>query len=88
MEHYRLLFLFCVVIIFSYGFVAGSRKYRIPSIILLIAMGMGFHEILPSIGWDITMSEDSLRGFGTMGLILIVLEGCFELRFKKKQYLY
>ena len=86
MDHYGLILLFCLIVILSYVFIGISKKYRIPSVILLVFTGVLLKKVLPAAGWDPVISSTYLNNFGTIGLILIVLEGCFELRLEGESF--
>jgi len=75
----------CGLIILSYVFNLISNKTRIPSVLLLIGTGIGLKYAFGyfEINWDIPMSFLSI--LGTIGLILIVLEGTFDLHLEKKK---
>ena len=75
----------CVLLLIAYLFDLSSARTRIPSVILLILLGWlarqaaGMFEVtLP----DLTVL---LPVFGTVGLILIVLEGSLELELNRSK---
>ncbi|HCS21773.1 MAG TPA: sodium:proton exchanger [Bacteroidetes bacterium] len=75
----------CTLIILSYVFNLVSKVTKIPAVLLLIGTGMLLKYGLQyaGVGWDIPMSF--LQILGTVGLILIVLEGTFDLHLEKKK---
>ncbi len=80
-----IIIIICVLLLLAYLFDLTSSKTRIPTVILLLALGYivrlgaGLFEVqIP----DLTML---LQLFGTIGLILIVLEGGLELEFNKSK---
>lgn len=75
----------CTLIILSYVFNLVSKITKIPAVLLLIGTGMMLKYGLEygGVDWDIPMSF--LQILGTVGLILIVLEGTFDLHLEKKK---
>lgn len=77
----------CILLLLAYGFDITSSKTKIPSVILLLLLGwlmkaaVGYFEIrLPNL-------NPILPVFGTLGLILIVLEGSLELEINRHKFL-
>jgi Kef-type K+ transport system membrane component KefB len=60
-----------------------AKKTKIPSVILLFATGLGLQFLLKSFGIESLNVRNVLPVIGTVGLVLIVLEGALELRFEK-----
>ncbi|OFX77798.1 MAG: hypothetical protein A2X12_12130 [Bacteroidetes bacterium GWE2_29_8] len=76
----------CSLLLLGYLFDLTSAKTKIPSVILLLLLGwtvrqsvMFFHIQLPDF-------SDILPLLGTLGLILIVLEGSLELKVSKSKF--
>lgn len=76
-----------IIILFSHSFEFFSKKYGIPSVILLIGLGM-------AIAWAFTEFMNIEVGdsiipvlniLGIVGLILIVLEAALDLKLKKEK---
>ena len=81
-----ILFVFPLLIIFSYLFDAFSRKTKFPSVILLMFTGIIVRIIISANGYDeIGFLDNLIPVLGTIGLILIVLEGALELEIKKEK---
>jgi len=81
-----ILFVFPLLIIFSYLFDAFSRKTKFPSVILLMFTGIIVRIIFSANGYDeIGFLDNLIPVLGTIGLILIVLEGALELEIKKEK---
>ncbi len=77
----------CVLLLISYFFDITSKITKIPSVILLLAIGWLLNQIIGLSGFAIPDLNVILPILGTVGLILIVLEGSLELelnRSKKK----
>ena len=81
----QILIIIPVLIIFSYLFDAFSRKTKFPSVLLLIGTGMVSRAIADWYGFaGLEMLTALIAVLGTIGLILIVLEGALELQIKKE----
>ena len=86
MNTLMILFVFPLLIIFSYLFDAFSRKTKFPSVILLMLTGIIIRIIISANGYDeIGFLDNLIPVLGTIGLILIVLEGALELEIKKEK---
>lgn len=68
------------LVIFSYIFDLFARKSKIPSILLLLASGVGLQYAAKYFGFSTHVLQQVLPLMGTVGLILIVLEGSLELK--------
>lgn len=73
------------LVIFSYIFDLFARKSKIPSILLLLLTGVGLQFAASYFGFSTTSLERILPLLGTVGLILIVLEGSLELKLNKEK---
>jgi hypothetical protein len=78
-----ILIILSSLVVFSYLFDLVARQFKIPSVILLLLSGIGLRYLsdlleLPSINFG-----PILPLVGTIGLILIVLEGALELKLEK-----
>ncbi len=81
-----LLFVLPLLVIFSYLFDSIARKTKFPSVILLMLTGIAFRLGAHTYGFeDFTFIDDLIPVLGTIGLILIVLEGALELEISKKK---
>ena len=76
---YYILIALCVVIIFSYIFELSAKYTKIPGVILLIFTGMLIHSLTDNFNIKIPDLSVLLPIMGTIGLILIVLEGSLDL---------
>ena len=78
-----ILFVLPLLIVFSYLFDAFARKTKFPSVILLMGTGIALRAITKSLGYsEFDFLENLIPVLGTIGLILIVLEGALELDLK------
>ncbi|HRI24299.1 MAG TPA: cation:proton antiporter [Ferruginibacter sp.] len=76
---------FCVLLLIAYVFDLTSSKTRIPSVILLLLLGWIVRQLSETIGIHIPDLSALLPVFGTIGLILIVLEGSLELELNRSK---
>ena len=56
-----------------------GRRYRLPGVVLLIATGIALRLVLAPLGIDLPWLKPAVKVLGTLGLILIVLEGALDL---------
>lgn len=75
----------CLLLLFAYLFDLSSSKTKIPSIILLLLLGWGVKQITLFFNIYIPNLTSVLPILGTIGLILIVLEGSLELELNKSK---
>lgn len=74
------------VIIISYFFNLISNKTKIPSVLLLIGLGILIQELLKSAAIDLQINiMEALELLGIVGLIMIVLEAALDLKLKKEK---
>lgn len=79
MRHTYLIILLCLAVLLSYVFDLFRRRYRVSSVILLLASGVVLRQSADCTGFQIPYEKRSLSVPGTVGLILIVLAGALEL---------
>ena len=86
MNPYALMIGGSMVVIVSYFFNHVSRKFKVPSVILLILMGFIIAQVLNAMSG--TFSQDSMESalpiLGSVGLIMIVLEAALDLKIEQK----
>jgi len=81
-----ILILLPLLIIFSYLFDLIAKKTKFPSVILLMITGIIARTIANKYGFDNTVLLNSLIPvLGTIGLILIVMEGALELDIRREK---
>src|SRR5210317_2050220 len=81
-----ILFVLPLLIIFSYLFDAFARKTKFPSVILLMATGIIVRFLISFSVYDnFEFLDNLIPVLGTIGLILIVLEGALELEISKEK---
>src|SRR5690554_987625 len=76
---------FCVLIIIAYIFDLTTSKTKIPSVILLLISGWGLQQFTDIFNINVPNLSGLLPILGTIGLIVIVLEGSLELEFNKSK---
>ena len=80
MSTLTILFVLPLLIIFSYLFDAFAKKTKFPSVILLMATGIIIRILVSFTDYEnFSFLENLIPVLGTLGLILIVLEGAIEL---------
>jgi len=85
MNAYLFLIGLCVVIIFSFFTGLLAKKTNIPSVLVLILMGVGLNQLLLYFKVDPNFYS-SLEILGIVGLIMIVLEAALDLELKKENW--
>jgi Kef-type K+ transport system membrane component KefB len=85
MEAYEILLLLSILVLFSYLFDMFARKSKIPSVLLLLGTGVGLNYLAKYFGLRLPALDILLSVLGTVGLVLIVLEGSLELSLKKEK---
>jgi hypothetical protein len=80
-----IIILICVLLLVAYIFDLTASRTRIPSVILLLLTGWGLNQLTAFTEISIPDLNPFLPGLGTIGLILIVLEGSLELEFNRSK---
>ena len=87
MNAYNLVIALSCVIIFSHIFNVFSKRTNVPSVILLILLGVGVKFGLELYGFDIdAYSKNFIEVIGIVGLIMIVLEGAIDLELTREKW--
>lgn len=74
-----------ILLLLAYVFDITASKTKIPSVILLLLLGFGSKLITESLNVSVPNLNPILPILGTIGLILIVLEGSLELEINKSK---
>ncbi|NYT01779.1 MAG: hypothetical protein GKC10_03345 [Methanosarcinales archaeon] len=82
---YAVLILLSLLVILSYIFDLVSRWSHVPSVLMLLATGIGLRYLVSSFGLYVPNLRIYLEILGTIGLILIVLEATLELKLDRKR---
>ncbi len=83
MTSYTTLIILSGLVIFSYLFDLIGGKTKIPSVILLMCLGIIIKQVLDYFGFHPFDFSTILPTLGTLGLVLIVFEGALELRYSR-----
>lgn len=75
----------CTLLLIAYLFDFTSSKTKIPSVILLLLLGWAVRQLTDFSGLYLPDFSSVLPFLGTIGLILIVLEGSLELDLNKSK---
>jgi cell volume regulation protein A len=76
---------FCILLLIAYLFDVSSSKTRIPSVILLLALGWLVRQFTRFLDISLPDFSDVFPVLGTLGLVLIVLEGSLELELRRSK---
>jgi Kef-type K+ transport system membrane component KefB len=76
----------CSLLLLAYLFDVSAPKTKIPTVILLLLLGWGVKQTSIVLNIDIPNLEPILPILGTIGLILIVLEGALELELEPSKF--
>ncbi len=75
----------CVLILIAYVFDITSRHTKVPTVIFLLLLGWVLKQMVDYFELSLINLAPLLPVFGTIGLILIVLEGGLELEINKEK---
>lgn len=83
MTTYTVLIILSALVIFSYLFDLVASKTKLPSVLLLLMLGIGLRLLVDELQIHTFNFLQILPTLGTIGLILIVFEGSLELKYAK-----
>jgi len=86
-SEYNLIIVASIILIISYFFGEISKRTSIPSVLLLIILGVAAKFGLDAAGLGSIDFTDILKLLGTVGLIMIVLEAALELKLDRDKIL-
>ncbi len=75
----RAILVFSALLLFAYLLDIVGRRFRLPAVVLLIATGMVSRQLLDRLGIFLAWVDPLVPVMGTIGLVLIVLEGALDL---------
>ncbi|RVU00198.1 sodium:proton antiporter [Mucilaginibacter limnophilus] len=81
MTTYTILMILCGLVIFSYLFDLLAGRTKLPSVLLLLFLGIGLKQAVVYFNIHTFDFTKILPALGTLGLILIVFEGALELKY-------
>lgn len=85
MTTYTTLIILSGLVIFSYLFDLVANKTKLPSVLLLLLLGIGLHLLVDKLNIKTFDFLRILPALGTVGLILIVFEGSLDLKYDKQK---
>lgn len=80
---YNLIIVCSIIVIISFLFSELARSTNIPSVLMLIVLGIGLQAVMSAAGMGETDFFPVLEVLGIVGLIMIVLEAAIELELKR-----
>jgi NhaP-type Na+/H+ or K+/H+ antiporter len=86
LSSYNLIIEASAIVILSFFFSELSRKTNIPSVLMLILLGIVLKLVLDYLGLGSIDFFPILEVLGIVGLIMIVLEAALELKLKPEKY--
>ncbi len=81
MTTYTTLIILSGLVIFSYLFDLVANKTKLPSVLLLLLLGIGLRLLVDNLNLHTFNLLRILPALGTVGLILIVFEGSLDLKY-------
>ncbi|WEK20377.1 MAG: sodium:proton antiporter [Candidatus Pedobacter colombiensis] len=85
MTTYTTLIILSGLVIFSYLFDLVASKTKLPSVLLLLLLGIGLRVLVDNLQLHTFDFLTILPTLGTVGLILIVFEGSLELKYEREK---
>lgn len=85
MTTYTTLIILSGLVIFSYLFDLVASKTKLPSVLLLLLLGIGLRILVDNLHLETFNFLTILPTLGTVGLILIVFEGSLELKYERQK---
>lgn len=76
----------CSLLLLAYLFDVSAPKTKIPTVILLLLLGWSVQQTTVFFNIDVPNLESILPILGTIGLILIVMEGALELELEQSKF--
>ena len=86
MDSFVLIILASAVVIISYFFNIVSSRTKIPSVLMLIGLGLVVKQALEISGYSQPNVQRILEILGNVGLIMIVLEAALDLELTKEKW--
>lgn len=83
MTTYTTLIILSSLVIFSYIFDVVATKTKLPSVLLLLFLGIGLRLLVDHLKLQTFNFLNILPALGTVGLILIVFEGSLDLKYNR-----
>jgi NhaP-type Na+/H+ or K+/H+ antiporter len=80
-----IIIVICTLLLFAYVFDLTASRTRIPSVVLLLLLGWTVRQLTDTFKISVPDLSSSLPFLGTLGLILIVLDGTLELELNRSK---
>lgn len=80
---YQAILLVSCLLLLAFGVERLSKSTGIPAVVVMIVMGLLGRPILESSGVELEGIHAAVSVLGTVGLVLIVLEGAFDLQLRR-----
>ncbi len=74
------------LVIVSYVFSLISARTRIPTVLMLLLLGVGIREAATALGQYVEIPLDFIQFIGVLGLILILLEAGLDLNLDREKF--
>ena len=71
------------LLVFAYLLDIFGRRFKLPSVVLLVVTGMVARQVMDRTGTHLSWVDPLVPVIGTVGLILIVLEGALDLSLRR-----
>ena len=81
-----IIIILCILLLVAYLFDLTSAHTKIPSVILLLLLGWAIRQSTDFFSYQVPDLSKLLPILGTLGLILIVLEGALELELNRSKF--
>lgn len=81
----QLIIILCVLLLLAYFFDISATKTKIPSVVLFLLLGWGVRQGFALFDFHIPNLMPILPVLGTIGLVLIVLEGSMDLELDRSK---
>lgn len=85
MNNYLILIFFSSLVLCAFVWDHFGRRLKIPTVVFLLATGIGLKALSSYFQFDFSFVQACLPVIGTIGLILIVLEGSMELEISRNK---
>lgn len=82
---YYYIIMFCTLLIIAHVFNIFIEKHKVPTVIFLIILGNLTQHIFKIAGIEFVVSMEILQILGSIGLVMIVLEGALDLKIEKEK---
>ena len=83
---YQAILIVSCLLLTAFGVERLSKHTGIPSVVVMITIGMVGKPLMTSAGVELTGIDASVPLMGALGLVLIVLEGAFDLRLSREHW--